>query len=480
MATVNSQEISNRYGGGIVFANNFTVNTNTPLDVRLTKTTKSELLDPTSWVRNSNGQYLVYKGMLVVVTSDTTASNNGIWEYVGPDDVATANPTLESNWVHLISGETSNTTINAAIDAKIQGLDVGGYAQAEMSGDGTTLTIKGIQEVDGKIGIPNSDNLNLNITIDGGYNKDTNKIATQSTVTNAITGLNAETVQAVTKTTSGNITTLTFKGVKEANGVIAQGDGTDSFIVGNANLKIQIGSGAATNVFSANAQSDSTIKLDGLVFKKNEDVISVITKTAVASNNKLVTEQDIANLSGAMHYKGAITSANSSTPDNWPTTVAAGDVYIAIGDFKKDTTIIESGDMIVFGDDGSFTVVQSNITLGTKSGQIAKNDGDLVNNKLVIATLTGIKTIDFDGTNLTSTENDNNTRTLSYTNGDLDSNGLLYHDVTITDTFKVIGKDFNQSINISSNNRSIEIAKKTVEGVDTGVVVDLVWNTSIE
>ena len=477
MATVNGQEISNKYGGGIVFANNFTVNTNTPLDVRLTKTTKSELLDPTSWVKNSNGQYLVYTGMLVVVTSDTTASNNGIWEYVGPDDVATADPTLETNWVHLISGETTNTTINAAIDAKIQGLDVPGYAQAEMSGDGTTLTIKGIQEVDGKIGIPNSDNLNLNITIDGGYNKETNKIATQDTVTNAITGLNAETVQAVTKETSGNITTLTFKGVKEANGVIAQGDGTDSFIVGNANLKIQIGSSAATNVFSANATEDSTIKLDGYVFRKNENnEISVITPTAVSERNRLVTEQDIANLSGAMHYQGAIADESG-----WPTTTPKkGDVYIAIGDFKKDTTIIESGDMIVFGDDGSFTVVQSNITLGTKSGQIAKNDGDLVNNKLVIATLTGIKTIDFDGTNLTSTENDNNTRTLSYTNGDLDSNGLLYHDVTITDTFKVIGKDFNQSINISSNNRSIEIAKKTVEGVDTGVVVDLVWNTSIE
>jgi hypothetical protein len=109
---INGQEISNKYGGGIVFANNFTVNTNTPLDVRLTKTTKSELLDPTSWVRNSNGQYLLYTGMLVVVTNDEIASNNGIWEYIGPDDVESADPTKEENWVHLISGETKNTTIN--------------------------------------------------------------------------------------------------------------------------------------------------------------------------------------------------------------------------------------------------------------------------------------------------------------------------------------------------------------------------------
>ena len=479
MATVNSQEISNRYGGGIVFANNFTVNTNTPLDVRLTKTTKSELLDPTSWVRNSNGQYLVYKGMLVVVTSDTTASNNGIWEYIGPDDVATANPTLETNWVHLISGETSNTTINAAIDAKIQKLDVGGYAQAEMSGDGTTLTIKGIQEVDGKIGIPNSDNLNLNITIDGGYNKDTNKIATQSTVTNAITGLNAETVQAVTKETSGNITTLTFKGVKEENGVIAQGDGATTFKVGDAKLNIEIGAATINDVFSANATSNGTIKLDENVFKTNDNhIISVITPTAVASDNRLVTEKDIANLNGAMHYKKAIASDTE-----WPKTVAAGDVYIASGNFEhgdgSDAETIESGDLIVFNTDSvnDYTVVQSNITLGIQSGQIAKNDGNLTSNNMVIATSNGIKTIGISETDLTDTT-EKNKRTLTYGNGTAD--GTLYHDVTITDTFKVIGKDFSKSIKISSTNRSIEIVRNAGENNSTGVMVDLVWNESIE
>ena len=477
MATVNGQEISNKYGGGIVFANNFTVNTNTPLDVRLTKTTKSELLDPTSWVRNSNGQYLVYTGMLVVVTSDTTASNNGIWEYVGPDDVATANPTLETNWVHLISGEISNTTINAAIDAKIQKLDVPGYAQAEMSGDGTTLTIKGIQEVGGKIGIPNSDNLNLNIVIDGGYNKDTNNIATQSTVTNAITGLNAETVQAVDKTTNGNITTLTFKGVKEVNGKIEQGTGAETLTVGDAKLKIQIGSDTATDVFSANAQADSTIKLDGNVFKKEGDVFSIYTTEGVSSTNPLVTQNDINGLVSAMYYKGPIANASA-----WPTTVKAGDVYIATGDrnfiYNVQQPPIEPGDMIVFNSESvsDFTVIQSNLTLGTGAGQIAKNDGDLSpNNNVVIATSAGIKTISITETQLTGV--DNNTRTLSI--GDGAADGDFHHDVTITDTFKVIGKDFSKTINISSNNRSIEIAANASENA-TGVIVDLVWNTTME
>ena len=353
-----------------------------------------------------------------------------------------------------------------------------------MSGDGTTLTIKGIQEVDGKIGIPNSDNLNLNITIDGGYNKDTNKIATQSTVTNAITGLNAETVQAVTKTTSGNITTLTFKGVKEANGVIAQGDGTDSFIVGNANLKIQIGSGAATNVFSANAQEDSTIKLDGLVFKKNGDVISVITPTAVSESNKLVTQQDIANLSGAMHYKGSITSDSE-----WPANenVKAGYVWIASGNFEHVNESIESGDLIVFNtnnDNSKFTVVQSNITLGTGDEQIAKNDGPLADGKLVVATQNGIKTTDISATVL---EASNNTRNLTLTSqradNELQSDGSgmpsLYHSVGITDTFTIMGRDMSKSFSISSPNRSISIEKVGDEN-STDAQIDLIWNTVMD
>ena len=268
---------------------------------------------------------------------------------------------------------------------------------------------------------------------------------------------------------------MTFKGVKESNGVILQGTGNETLTVGDAKLKIQIGLNTVTDVFSANAQVDSTIKLDELVFKKNRDVISVITPTAVSESNKLVTQQDVANLAGAMHYKGTIANAG----DAWPTTVKAGDVYIATGEnFKKEGQVIESGDMIVFNSESltNFTVVQSNITSGIKSGQIAKNDGDLTPNNMVVATSAGIKTIGITETQLTGA--DNNTRTLVVTNGTPDTTGgiALYHSATITDTFKVIGKDFSKSINISSNNRSINIANNG----DTGVMVDLVWNTSIE
>ena len=410
----------------------------------------------------------------------------------------------ENGW-ELLSNETNSAAINAAITAKIQDLDVTGYAQATINTDtpaegepnSSTLTIKGIQEVDGKIGIPaESENLDLDldIAIDGVYNESSNKIATESTVTTAITGLNAETVQAVTFNTSvanGN-TTLTFKGVKEANGVIAQGDeqNPDTFIVGDAKLNIEIGVDSF-EVFSANAKENKSIYLDENVFKKNvvdgKNVLSVVTKNNdVSSDNPLVTEQDIANLSGAMHYKGAITSANSSTPDNWPSTVKAGDVYIATGNFVKDGNTIESGDLIVFNSATltDYKVVQSNITLGIGDGQVAANVGALTNGNLVVGvndpeTGKGIKTIGITESDLTGTTGKNE-RKLTYDNGAPDtSDATLFHSATIKDTLKVIGKDFTETINISSTNRSIKIAANASENA-TGVMVDLVWNTTIE
>ena len=97
---------------------------------------------------------------------------------------------------------------------------------------------------------------------------------------------------------------------------------------------------------------------------------------------------------------------------------------------------------------------------------------------MVIATSNGIKTIDITESQLTGTENGNNTRTLSIVNGREDTTGeiTLYHDVTISDALKVIGKDFTTTIKISSTNRSIEIANNG----NTGVIVDLVWNTSMD
>lgn len=415
-------------------------------------------------------------GIFVHVTTGDTTHKAGLW-FGGTN-----------SWEYLTN---DTNAIDAAIEAKIQELDVTGYAQATITTNAplggkpnSTLTISGIKEDNGIIA--KDDDNKLEVAIDGTYDKSTNKIATKSTVTTAIEALDSEgTIQAVTtaQATDNNANTvLTFKGVKETNGKIEQGDGAETFTVGDAKLKIQIGSSTATDVFSANATEDSTIQLDGLVFKKNGDVISVITPTALASDNRLVTEKDVASLAGAMHYKGTVSSLQEFRNKLGDSDAEeAGDVYIATGipegSFTDDKgNVIENGDMIVFNSDSEYKVVQSNITLGIKSGQIAKNDGDLSpNNNVVIATSAGIKTISITEDDLTGTTNGNNSRTLSIANGSIADNGF-YHAVTITDTFKVIGKDFSKSINITSNNRSIDIANNA----NTGVMVDLVWNTSIE
>ena len=397
----------------------------------------------------------------------------------------------ENGW-ELLSNDTSSGAITAAIEAKIATLHADGYAQAEISG--STLTISGIKEDNGIIAKDN--NNKLDIAIDGVYNESTNKIATQSTVTNAINGLNAGTIQAVTKTTETNgNTTLTFKGVQETNGVIAQGDGATTFIVGDAKLKIQIGSNeaGAFEVFSANAQSNGAIKLDGLVFKKdNNNVISVITPTAVSENNKLVTQQDIANLAGAMYYKGSIASDSE-----WPANenVKAGYVWIASGNFEHGNESIESGDLIVFNannDNSKYTIVQSNITLGTGDGQIAANVGALVDGQLVVGVnpttgSKGIKTVEFDVTNLTGTtgKNERNlTLDSKLADRELQSEGVegvegLYHSVGITDTFTIMGRNMSKSFSISSRNRSISIEKVGDES-SPNAQIDLIWNTVMD
>lgn len=405
-------------------------------------------------------------GIFVHVTTGDDTHKAGLW-FGGT-----------TSWEYLTN---DTNAINAAITAKIQELHVDGYAQATITTntpaggeDNSTLTIFGIKEDNGIIA--KDDNNKLEVAIDGGYDKTNNKIATQKTVTNAIKGLKVEdTIQAVDKSTDGVNTVLTFKGIKEADGVILQGTGNEKLTVGNANLKIQIGSDTAYDVFSANAIENSTIKLDGLVFKKDGDVISVITPTALASDNRLVTEKDVANLAGAMHYKGTVSSSEEFQNKLGDSDAEeAGDVYIATGDFTHGDNVISTGDMIVFNGPNTYNVIQSNITLGTGSGQIAANSAALSKDKIVVASENGIETIDFDKTNLTGTTGKNE-RTLSITTGTIEDGGF-HHAVTITDTFKVIGKDFSKSIDIKSNNRSIDIAN---DG-NIGVMVDLVWNTTIE
>ena len=154
----------------------------------------------------------IHKGIFVHLTVKDGTHKAGLW-FGGA-----------AGWEYL-TNDTNPESITNAINA----LNVLGYAQATMDtnvavGDKTDskLTILGIKEDNGKIA--KDDTKKLEVAIDGVYNETDNKIATQSTVTNAIESLDSVgKIQAVTTSQAEDNnanTVLTFKGIKEENGKI--------------------------------------------------------------------------------------------------------------------------------------------------------------------------------------------------------------------------------------------------------------------
>lgn len=79
---------------------------------------------------------------------------------------------------------TSTTKVMspALVKAVIQTLDVTGFAQGVVAANGSTITIKGLKEMDGKIESDSSNNLVIQIDSSYGYNPSTNPLATVGTV----------------------------------------------------------------------------------------------------------------------------------------------------------------------------------------------------------------------------------------------------------------------------------------------------------
>ena len=123
------------------------------------------------------------------------------------------------------NASTNKIATEETVSDAIEDLDVTGYEQAEIdtttTQGQTTLKIKGIKEVDGKISEGSSNG--VDIAIDGTYNASTNKIATESTVSTAIAGLDGT---ATIASKSGNVVTIKT-GVTEVDGVISNDSGTD-------------------------------------------------------------------------------------------------------------------------------------------------------------------------------------------------------------------------------------------------------------
>ena len=347
--------------------------------------------------------------------------------------------------VHTIVGVVRNDGTNKyveilanydAVGGSIGSLNVTGYEQAYVTStaSGSSFTVQGIQENAGLIGVDATHKVTINI--DGQYDDTTNKIATQSTVTNAIEALDSVADADDTTAQSGHatITTTTpsadFKvlnSVTEADGkltaadayqlkkVAATGAAADVSIADSGNLftatdveaalaevqgnvqtvaasikdgKIKYNS---TDVFSANTDTNLTLRQYDFVYNNGE--LGVNVQTLTSATNKIATMEDIASLSGAMHYKGGVTAYPTPTADT-----KAGDTYIVTQRFEYPANSgnwYEVGDMLVATADGTsatYTVVQSNLTLGMGTGEVAVNQTALTATQIVVAGTTGVQT----------------------------------------------------------------------------------------
>lgn len=280
-------------------------------------------------------------------------------------DVRVGGTSIVDNHVaNIITEGTYNSSSNkiatqSTVSDAINALDVN-TDKGAASISGSTITINAVQQENGLI----KDGGPTTINLDGTYNATDNKIATKSTVTTAIEALDTTAdVQAVDYTAADttNGAKLTFKGVSETDGKIAQGTG---------DTVLQFAKVATTGTAADVAIVDANNKITAT------DVEGALTELAT----------NIENLVGGMRYNGDISSAtatlNTSTNDIRP-----GDIYLASGAFPIGTTSVEAGDMIVYkGDKSTSTVAldNTNCTIIEKETDTMVTAGDTLTPDYVV------------------------------------------------------------------------------------------------
>lgn len=320
-------------------------------------------------------------------------------------DVQVDGTSIVSNHIANINTEdTYNASTNklatkATVTNAINALDVNEYEQASVDINTTnhtsTLKIKGIKEVDGKIAAatttPTSD-----VAIDGEYNASTNQLATKSTVTNAINNLNVNTDRGAASI-SGS--TITINAVQQENGLIKDGgsttinldgtyDATDNKIATKSTVTEAInaldttadvqaveytaasGNDGAKLTFKGVSETDGKIAQGSgatdLQFAKvattgaASDVSYTNSTSGMTATNvqAAIDELDVRvdSLVGGMRYNGDISSATATLNDSTDD-IRSGDIYLASGAFTIGSTSVEAGDMIVYKGETSKTEV---------------------------------------------------------------------------------------------------------------------------
>lgn len=292
---------------------------------------------------------------------------------------------VDSNYT---TTNTTNLATVATVTAGLATLDVNEYAQASVANDGMSFTVKGINEIDGKIAAGTTAANDLTLAFENAYDATDSKIATKTTVTNAINDLD------VNEYTQGSVSTssLTIKGIKEVDGKISVGTDTTKDVVVNfdgsydgTNNKVatvstvtgaiadldttndvSLWTGAAyTPGTGENATYAYTVKKvaeeNGIVKAGTDTDSTLYLKRAQSATNPIVTMDDLSGVTGAMVYRDSVTYNNNawSFGSTTPTSVDKGDVYVVSTGFTLDSATAllghnipagtyEAGDMFIY------------------------------------------------------------------------------------------------------------------------------------
>ena len=286
---------------------------------------------------------------------------------------------------------TTNLATVATVAAALNTLDVTGYAQgsiASASDDSTSvITINGIKEEDGKIAKDTTTDVTINV--DGVYNASTNMIATQSTITNAIdsldvnniTGFGAGKTLATLTETDGKIA-ATFQNISITSSQISDLSNTYS----STGTVAVTGTAVAAAIGTLDTPSDVTIsglsgttltingvkEVDGIISETTNPQVTLEFKSAPTNANKIITEDDISGIVGAMVYKGVVDGTHPLPTTN----VQAGWTYVVAEAGTYAGEVCEVGDMIIAKDttpnwnviNGENQVTNGNVTMVAGNG----------------------------------------------------------------------------------------------------------------
>lgn len=312
------------------------------------------------------------------------------------------------------NASTNKIATVATVTNAINGLDVTEYAQAEIdtttSQTETTVKIKGIQETDGEIAAGSN---TVDIKIDGTYNATNNKIATQSTVTTAINNLDVAqdkgaasisgstiTINAVQQENGlikdGGSTTINLDGTYDAtdNKIATKSTVTNAIdAIAGAGLAVD-----AAGVITATTQqaSDDTTNVATTAFVHDvvetldtqNDVQTVDYTAATSSTGAKLTFKGVSETDGIIAQGSGATELQFAKV---ATTGAAEDVSIADVEGHTDQTTVEGAIDEIYDRieamEGSFDVIKSTNAANTPAGVTWIDDSDPQNPQTVTGTL---------------------------------------------------------------------------------------------